>query len=446
MAAEHVVLGVYVACLLAVLTYSLSVSHLALIVRRDRATGSRHLEAVVPVMPHAARVTVQLPIYNELHVARRVIDAACALTYPRDLLRIQVLDDSTDGTRSIVDTAVADHRARGVDIVTVRRSHRDGYKAGALAHGLTRDDADFVLVLDADFVPGTDLVERLLEGFRDGSVGAVQARWGYLNEDESLTTAVQAFCLGLHFRVEQPGRSVSGGMLNFNGTAGMWRREAIDAGGGWLARTVTEDIDLSYRAQLGGWRIVYLDDVVVPSELPADMSALRGQQHRWIKGGAQNARLHLRAVWHHAAPLHVRWHAAMHLVSGSLYAVILTMLAVSVPLAALKNTAITTDTSTGAFRSLRRHWHSAERSSWPTSRRAGVAGRGSPPCFPRSWSSRWGLLCTTGSRRSAASSVHRAASSSVPPRPAARPGLARHTAAGRSTVGSCVRCCSLGGS
>lgn len=393
MTAEHVVLSAYVACIVVILAFSLSVGQLALVVRRERARVRRqiapaahqaaavqqaahqaaprhrtpdhvasdhaaserseqlptqHCPAIPPApsnppVPPVPRVTVQLPIYNELHVAERVIDAAAALDYPVDRLCIQVLDDSTDETTRVVDAAAARHRARGIDVVVVRRARRDGYKAGALAHGLAIDGAELLLILDADFVPQSDLITRLLPHIEDPRVAAVQARWGYLNEHESLLTSVQAFLLGLHFRIEQPGRAASGGMLNFNGTAGMWRRAAIRDAGGWRARTVTEDIDLSYRVQLRGWRIVYLDDVIVPSELPADMGALRGQQHRWIRGGAQNARLHLRAVWRHEAPAHVRWHAMVHLLSGSLYAVILAMLVLSVPLAALKGTGIETD-------------------------------------------------------------------------------------------------------
>ncbi|HMM96377.1 glycosyltransferase [Phycicoccus sp.] len=340
MGAEHVVLAAYVACLVLVLVFSLTTAHLAVAVLRAR----RH--PVAPgsgTDPRRARVTVQLPIYNELHVAERVIDAAARLHHPPQLLRIQVLDDSTDATTAVVDAAVARHRVRGVDVRVVRRADRAGYKAGALADGLARDDAEFVLVLDADFVPRPDLVERLLAGVDGPDVAAVQARWGFLNEEESMTTRVEAFLLGMHFGVEQPGRALTGGMLNFNGTAGMWRRAAIEDAGGWDGRTVTEDIDLSYRAQLRGWRIVYLEDVVVPSELPADIGALRGQQHRWIKGGAQNARLHLGAVARHDAPGQVRWHAAAHLLSGTLYTVILAMLTLSVPLAALKNTAVRTE-------------------------------------------------------------------------------------------------------
>lgn len=350
MSAEHVVLAAYVACLAAILVFSLSAGHLALAVRRERALGATRTATDRPeatpghlASQRVPRVTVQLPIYNELHVAERVIDAAAALDHPADRLCIQVLDDSTDETTKVIDAVSARHRARGIDVVVVRRGRREGYKAGALAHGLAIDAAELLLVLDADFVPQRDLITRLLPHLDDPRVAAVQARWGYLNEHESVLTAVQAFLLGLHFRIEQPGRAATGGMLNFNGTAGMWRRAAITDAGGWRARTVTEDIDLSYRAQLRGWRIAYLDDVVVPSELPADIGALRGQQYRWIRGGAQNARLHLGAVLRHQGPRHVRWHAMMHLLSGSLYAVILAMLVLSVPLAALKGTGVDTD-------------------------------------------------------------------------------------------------------
>ncbi len=348
MALEHVILAAYVACLLQLFVYSMSMAHLALVVRRARPGAEDRTGSVgtsVAVAPGTApTVTVQVPIYNELHVARRVIDAVVRLEHPGDRLRIRILDDSTDSTRAVVDDAVARHRAAGTDITTVRRPTRAGYKAGALAHALASDTSTYVAVLDADFVPRPDLVAVLLAGFDDPQVAAVQARWGFLNAQQSLVTRIEGFLLDMHFGVEQPGRAASGGFLNFNGTAGMWRRAAIDDAGGWLARTVTEDIDLSYRAQLRGWRIAYLGDVDVPSELPADLAAVRSQQHRWIRGGAQNARLHLGAVLgHHESGRWTRWHGAMHLLSGSLYAVILAMLLLSVPLAAVKNTAVTTD-------------------------------------------------------------------------------------------------------
>lgn len=350
MGAEHVVVGGYVGCLVLLLVFSLSQAHLALVRRRARpghvASGATNatLEPRPPTPTHWPTVTVQLPIYNERHVSKRLIDAAAALDYPRDRLVVQVLDDSTDDTAGVIDAAVGRHRGAGVDIKVVRRSTREGYKAGALAHGLCDDTSELVAILDADFVPGPDLLRRLVPHFDSPDVAAVQARWGYLNPRESLTTRVEAFLLDLHFAVEQPARAATGGFLNFNGTAGIWRRSAIEDAGGWLARTVTEDIDLSYRAQLRGWRIAYVEACAVPSELPADMGALRSQQHRWIKGGAQNARLHLSSILALPGirPRH-RWHAAAHLLSGTTYAVILLMLLLTVPLAAVKNTAITTD-------------------------------------------------------------------------------------------------------
>ena len=230
-----------------------------------------------------------------------------------------------------------------MDIRHVRRGTRDGYKAGALAEGMRQGTGELIAVFDADFVPAPDVLAKLLPPFEDARVGAVQARWGYLNEAESALTRVQAFLLDMHFRLEQPARNAQRLFLNFNGTAGVWRRTAVEDAGGWSSRTVTEDIDLSYRAQQRGWRIVYLDDCVVRSELPGDMTALRSQQHRWIMGGAQNARLHLGPVLRSRASRAVRWHAVQHLVASSIYVVILIMLILSVPLAAMKNTAITAD-------------------------------------------------------------------------------------------------------
>jgi cellulose synthase/poly-beta-1,6-N-acetylglucosamine synthase-like glycosyltransferase len=230
-----------------------------------------------------------------------------------------------------------------VAVSHVRRGTRAGYKAGALAHGLALARGELVALFDADFVPEPDFLRRTVPHFADPLVGAVQARWGHLNRDESAVTRIEAFLLGLHFDLEQPARYRGGLFLNFNGTAGVWRREAIAAAGGWSAATLTEDIDLSYRAQLGGWKIVYLHDYACPGELPADVSGLRSQQYRWIKGGAENARLHLLRVMRSGLPFRVRHHAAQHLVAGSAYVAILGAVLLSVPLAALKNTSIRTD-------------------------------------------------------------------------------------------------------
>jgi cellulose synthase/poly-beta-1,6-N-acetylglucosamine synthase-like glycosyltransferase len=236
------------------------------------------------------RVTIQLPVYNERTVVERLVDAACSVDYPRALLQIQVLDDSTDETSLRAARRVRAWRRRGVDAVHVRRGSRSGFKAGALAHGTALARGDFLLVLDADFVAPPDLVRRLLPPFRDESVGMVQARWDHLNEPESGLTRAQALLLDGHFFFEHGGRHARGLFFNFNGTAGMWRRRCLEEAGGWHADTLTEDLDLSYRAQMAGWRFAFLDDVGVPAEVPADVGALEVQQRRWAQGGIQTAR------------------------------------------------------------------------------------------------------------------------------------------------------------
>lgn len=355
MSVEVVVLAGYVACLLALLCFSVGQYHLVVLRRRAARARGAGRPAPGPATPAAEpgrdvseparpRVTIQLPVYNERYVAARVLRAVAALDYPRDRLDVQVLDDSTDDTTVIVAALLPELRAGGLQVSHVRRQRRVGYKAGALAAGLDTARGELVAVFDADFVPPVDFLQRTVPHFRDPRVGAVQARWGHLNEHESPLTAVEAFLLDLHFGLEQPARSDAGLFLNFNGTAGVWRRAAIADAGGWSARTVTEDIDLSYRAQLRGWRVRYLEELVCPAELPADMGGLRGQQHRWIMGGAQNARLHLRRVLGRTdLPATVRHHAAQHLLAGLTYAVIVLMLLLTVPLAAVKGTAIHTD-------------------------------------------------------------------------------------------------------
>lgn len=286
--------------------------------RHDRQTssGTASFGECTGVSEPAPRVTVQLPIYNERFVAARLIDVVAELDWPADRLQIQVLDDSTDETSGIVDGRVKHWKENGKTIEVVRRGGRRGYKAGALAAGLERATGEFVAIFDADFLPPRDFLRRTLGSFRDPAVGMVQARWGFVNAEHSWLTRAQAVSLGAHFRIEQQVRSSRGLFFNFNGTAGVWRRAAIDSAGGWRADTVTEDLDLSYRAQLAGWRFVYLDDVVVPSEVPVTLGALRAQQHRWAKGSMQTARRTLPRLWRAALPVRVKLEATTHLLGN----------------------------------------------------------------------------------------------------------------------------------
>jgi cellulose synthase/poly-beta-1,6-N-acetylglucosamine synthase-like glycosyltransferase len=284
------------------------------------------------------RVTVQLPVYNEASVVERLIDAVCGLDYPRHLLDVQLLDDSDDETSELAAGRIRDWRVQGVDVVHIRRQARDGFKAGALSHGLRAARGEFILVLDADFVPSADLIRRLLLSFGDPGVGMAQARWSHLNEDSSWITRAQALLLDAHFSLEHAARYRSGRFFNFNGTAGMWRRRCIVDAGGWRSTTLTEDLELSYRAQLAGWRFAYRDDVEVPAELPETLRALEVQQERWAEGAIQTARTLLPTIWRSRYPIGTRLEATAHLL-GHLVHPLAILLALTVGLGAWAGTA-----------------------------------------------------------------------------------------------------------
>ena len=264
-------------------------------------------------------VTVQLPIYNEYYVASRLLRAVASLDYPRNRLEIQVLDDSTDETRELLAEGVRALRSEGFDATHVHRGARTGYKAGALANGMRSARGELFLILDADFVPAPDLLQRTVHYFTDGKVGMVQTRWGHLNRDASWLTQAEAVLLDGHLLLEQTARSRSGRLFNFNGTAGLWRRAAIDEAGGWQHDTLTEDLDLSYRAQLAGWRFLFLPDLVTPAELPVDMAAFKSQQHRWTKGSIQTCLKLLPRVWRSPLPWPLKLEAVIHLTSNFSY-------------------------------------------------------------------------------------------------------------------------------
>jgi cellulose synthase/poly-beta-1,6-N-acetylglucosamine synthase-like glycosyltransferase len=258
-------------------------------------------------------VTIQLPIYNEMYVADRLIDAVCELDYPRELLEIQVLDDSTDETRAVAEQAVRRNAARGIDITYLHRTDRTGYKAGALEAGLRIAKGEYIAIFDADFTPTVDFLRRTIPFFTDPQVALIQARWGHINQDYSLLTKIQSILLDGHFVLEHGGRNRSGLFFNFNGTAGIWRRTAIDDAGGWQHDTLTEDLDLSYRAQLRGWRFVFLHDLVAPAEVPVEMNSFKSQQHRWAKGSIQTCMKLLPKILRSNQPLGVKAEAFFHL-------------------------------------------------------------------------------------------------------------------------------------
>lgn len=288
-------------------------------------------------------VTVQLPIYNEMYVIERLIDAVAVFDYPSDKLEIQVLDDSTDETVEVVAKRVTYWKEKGLDIQQIQREIRKGFKAGALQEGMKTAKGEFIAIFDADFIPEPDFLRKTIPHFSDDKVAVVQTRWEHLNKDYSMLTKIQAFALDMHFRVEQSGRNSAGYFMNFNGTAGLWRKEAIHDAGGWMSDTLTEDLDLSYRAQLKGWKFKYIENVCSPAELPTDMNAVKSQQYRWNKGGAETARKMGFSVLSAHLPMKVKLHAIAHLFNTTNYILIFLTAILSVPLLLIKNTYIEFD-------------------------------------------------------------------------------------------------------
>lgn len=316
------VLALYVAVLIALFAFGVNFLILTTVALRS---GSRRPASTIPETWPV--VTVQLPVFNEFYVAARLIDAVAALDYPRDRLEIQVLDDSTDDTSEIIEAAVARWAAEGLAIRRVTRDDRRGYKAGALGHGLESAHGDLIAIFDADFLPQRDFLRSLVPALvADPGMAFVQARWGHVNRDSSLLTRLQALAIDGHFAIEQSARWASGSWFNFNGTAGIWRRQAMLDAGGWQDDTLTEDLDLSYRAFLAGWHAGFVNVVEAPAELPVSYSAYRRQQHRWARGSFECAVKHLPAVWAAPVPLRRKLAATLHLTG---YGIHLCMLALA---------------------------------------------------------------------------------------------------------------------
>ena len=285
----------------------------------------RKIEYELPAIETWPSVTVQLPVYNEVYVIKRLIEAAAQLDYPRDRLEIQVLDDSTDETRKIAKECVDFFSSRGVNIVYMPRKQRINYKAGALAEGMQEARGDFFAIFDADFIPPVDFLKRTIPYFQDSKIAFIQTRWTHANRDFSLLTALQSLSIDSHFMVEQFARFRAGFLFNFNGTAGVWRRTAIQDAGGWTAETLTEDLDLSYRAFLRGWEALYLRDVEVPAELPVSFSAYRRQQHRWASGSLQCALKLLPQIWNAPLPMATKVEATLHLTGYGVHILLFTL-------------------------------------------------------------------------------------------------------------------------
>ncbi|MFB0904677.1 MAG: cellulose synthase/poly-beta-1,6-N-acetylglucosamine synthase-like glycosyltransferase [Dokdonia sp.] len=282
-------------------------------------------------------VTIQLPVFNEAYVMERLLDNIVLIDYPRGKLEIQVLDDSTDETVETTAAHVQRLAATGIDIVHITRTDRSGYKAGALKEGLEITKGELIAIFDADFLPEADWLYKTIPYFKDPEIGVVQTRWAHLNRDYSILTQIQAFALDAHFTLEQVGRNSKGHFINFNGTAGVWRKETIYDAGNWEGDTLTEDLDLSYRAQLKKWKFKYLEDVTTPAELPIIISAARSQQFRWNKGGAENFRKMFRRVISSEMSIKSKMHGILHLLNSTMFLNVLIVGVLSIPMLYIKN-------------------------------------------------------------------------------------------------------------
>lgn len=282
-------------------------------------------------------VTIQLPLYNEMYVAERLINAVCEIDYPKDKLEIQVLDDSTDETTGIVHKAVEQKKNEGFDIIHVKRDSRKGFKAGALKEAMKTAKGEFIAIFDADFIPHKNFLKKTLSFFTDSNIGMVQTRWEHLNGDYSILTKAQALALDGHFVIEQSVRNKAGFFINFNGTGGVWKKECIEDAGNWHDDTLTEDLDLSYRAQLNGWKFIFLKDFTSPAELPSEINALKSQQFRWTKGAIETAKKILPQVWKSKIPLRVKLQSTFHLTNNLVFPFILLAAILNVPLIFVKN-------------------------------------------------------------------------------------------------------------
>ncbi len=306
---------------------------LYLIIQYKKSKGTKTEITPLSQLPN---VTVQLPVYNEKYVVARLIDSIGNLYYPIDQLEVQVLDDSDDETQSIIASSVAKWKAQGLSIHHIRRKSREGFKAGALQYGLEQASGEFIAIFDADFIPKPDFLQQTLPHFQVNT-GMVQTRWGHINKDYNLLTRIQAFALDAHFTIEQSGRLHSGRLINFNGTAGIWRKQCILDAGGWKANTLTEDLDLSYRAQLKGWKFNYLENTVSPGELPTIVPSIKSQQYRWNKGAAETARQSIGDILKSRLSLGTKIHGVAHLMNSSVFLWLFIAATTSVPLILIKH-------------------------------------------------------------------------------------------------------------
>ncbi|MFT5858460.1 MAG: cellulose synthase/poly-beta-1,6-N-acetylglucosamine synthase-like glycosyltransferase [Flavobacteriaceae bacterium] len=334
-----IVVFLYFGCLTLILFYSILQLSLAIAYVRNRKKKKAAIETEPKFDPATApKVTVQLPMFNELYVADRIIETIAAFDYPRDKFQIQVLDDSTDETTELIAKKVAEVAATGINIQHIHRTDRTGYKAGALDDAMDQVEGEFIAIFDADFIPNPDWLQRTMPHFIDDTIGVVQTRWGHINKNYSILTELQAFGLNGHFAIEQGGRNASGHFINFNGTGGVWRKTCIEEAGGWEHDTLTEDLDLSYRAQLKGWKFRFLEHVIAPAELPITMSALKSQQHRWMKGGAECfIKMWKRISFTKGVRIGDRLHGLSHLFNSSVFIFILLLCLLTLPILHIKD-------------------------------------------------------------------------------------------------------------
>ena len=324
----YVIFGVYLLSLFIILMYSLVQAHLTFLYLKSKRQRADVFE-LPEELPH---VTIQLPIYNELYVVERLLRKVAEMDYPTDLLEIQVLDDSTDETVELTANLVNEIAKLRIDIQHVRRPERVGFKAGALEYGMKTAKGQFIAIFDADFLPEKDFLLKTLPYFKDENIGLVQTKWEHLNKNFNVLTRLLAMALDSHFTIEQKGRNSNNNFMNFNGTAGVWRRKCIENSGGWSADTLTEDLDLSYRAQLKGWQLKYVEEFTSPAEIPAFLPAVRSQQYRWNKGGAEVARKNLGTIIKSDLPFHVKLHAVFHLLNTGIFICVFLSAICSVPL------------------------------------------------------------------------------------------------------------------
>ncbi|WP_374957801.1 cellulose synthase family protein [Gilvibacter sp.] len=335
---ETLILIIYSAALIMIFMYALAQLNLLFNYLRARRTQRNSPKFDLNDPSQVPYVTVQLPVYNELYVMERLLSNIAKLEYPKDKLEIQVLDDSTDESFEKTADQIAELQKTGLDIVHLSREDRVGFKAGALKEGLKTAKGEYIAIFDADFLPQPDWLKKTIPYFKDEQIGVVQTRWGHLNRDYSLLTRVQAFALDAHFTLEQVGRNSKGHFINFNGTAGVWRKTCIIDAGNWEGDTLTEDLDLSYRAQLKDWKFKYLEEVETPAELPVVISAARSQQFRWNKGGAENFRKMLsRLLKSQNISAKTKVHGILHLLNSTMFLNVLIVAILSIPILYIKN-------------------------------------------------------------------------------------------------------------